>query len=108
MTMSKKERENRIIAFGEFSDHCHAICGPAIVAREGDNVFITVKEDAEADVEIKHLLESAWRQGKEVEIYAKEEGRDGHESITMEPGTYEYVPQVEKDPYRDVIHRVLD
>lgn len=60
--MNLQERKARIIAMGEFSDHCHVIIGDAQVDTKGDNTFITV---GDGGASIKHLLESAWLAGNE-------------------------------------------
>ncbi len=103
-----KERQLRMIARGEFSDHCHVICGDQAVVEEKDgNVFVTVPEDA--DVQIRHLLESAWiGNGKEISVLEHTNYKDGHGDIKLEPGKYKYVAQVEKGLLDDAVRRVVD
>lgn len=60
--MTQQQRKNRIIARGEFSDHCHVIVGDAEVETKGGNTFITIGDNGAA---IKHLLETAWMAGEE-------------------------------------------
>jgi hypothetical protein len=51
---------------------------------------------------IKHLLEEAFtKEGKEV-------WTGEHADIKLQPGLYKYVPQVEFDPYQEVIRQVQD
>jgi len=60
--MTKQERKNRIIARGEFSDHAHVIIGDAQIETKGSNTYVTI---GDGGASIKHLLESAWLEGKE-------------------------------------------
>ena len=61
--MTFKERKNRIIARGEHSNHSHVIVGDAEVETRGGNIYITI---GDGGASIKHLLETAWLDGKEV------------------------------------------
>lgn len=97
--MKTEERLKRIIARGESGNHCHVITGDVVIEEKNGKTFITVGEDSNAV--LKHLLEKEWTQGKEV--WTQE-----HEDIKLEPGRYEYVAQVEFDPYQDVIRQVRD
>jgi hypothetical protein len=60
--MNFQERKKRIIARGEFSDHAHVIVGDANVETKGGEVYVTI---GDGGASIKHLLESAWMDGKE-------------------------------------------
>lgn len=60
--MTKQERQNRIIARGEHSNHSHVIVGDAIVETKGGNTYITI---GDGGASIKHLLETAWLDGTE-------------------------------------------
>lgn len=60
--MNITERKKRIIARGEFSDHAHVITGDAEIETIGKETFITVGDNGAA---IKHLIETAWLEGKE-------------------------------------------
>lgn len=84
--MNKQEREKRIIARGEFSNHCHVITGDVKFNEKGQ---IVVGENSNAV--LKHLLEKDWMEG--VETWTGE-----HKDITVEKGIYEYVPQQVFDP----------
>ena len=96
--MKKEERKSRILARGESQDHCHVIVGDAEVSNANNEILIDVYGDAT----IKHLIESVWvEQG--VEKWTKE-----HADITLERGKYKYIPQIEYDPYEDIIRNVLD
>jgi hypothetical protein len=96
--MKKEERKNRIIARGEVTDHAHIIIGEAKVRRQNDNIVIDVFGSAK----IKHLVESNWI-NEGIEVWTGE-----HTDIELKPGKYEYIPQVEYDPYEDAIRRVQD
>lgn len=93
-----KDRENRIIARGEITNHCHAVIGDAKVTRNGDEVLVEVFGEAA----IKHILETPWV-SEGTEVWTKE-----HTDIELAPGTYKYVPQIEYDPYEKQIRRVHD
>lgn len=101
--MNKKERENRIIARGEFSNHSHVVVGDATVERnEQGEILIHVGNEGAV---IKHILESNWMNGEEV--WTKE-----HTDIPLAPTEagkpYKYVPQKEYNPFEKVINRVKD
>jgi hypothetical protein len=96
--MKKEERENRIVARGEISDHCHCVIGDAKVTHNGDQTVVEVFGKAS----IKHILESNWV-NEGTEVWTKE-----HTDIELSPGKYEYVPQIEYDPYEDEIRKVRD
>lgn len=90
--------KHNIIARGEVSGHSHIAVGDVDVYEQDGEIYLDVKGDAA----IKHLLEEAFtKSGKEV--WTKE-----HLDIKLDPGVYKYVPQVEFDPYEDVIRRVAD
>ena len=94
----KKTRKNRIIARGELSDHAHVVVGEATVTHNEEEILVEVHGKAA----IKHLLETPWvEEGREV-------WTEEHEDIALEKGTYKYIPQVEHDPYEDVIRQVQD
>lgn len=61
--MKNKERKNRILARGEFSDHCHVVTGDAEIIRN-PNGEIIVEVGNEGAV-LKHILESSWDNGRE-------------------------------------------
>jgi hypothetical protein len=99
--MNKTERQNRVIARGEVSGHSHIVVGENVtITREKDRVIIEVGENSNAA--LKHLLEEPFiKEGKEV--WTKE-----HKDIPLAPGKYEYIQQVEFDPYADLILSVQD
>lgn len=98
--MKKEERQNRVIARGEFSNHAHVITGANIkISKRGNETIIEVCEDSNAA--LKHLLEKDWLEGREV--WTKE-----HKDIPLEKGTYRYVQQQEFDPYSSLIRDVRD
>lgn len=97
--MNKKEKLNRVIARGEISNHCHVVTGDADVKHnEAGEILIEVGKEGAV---LKHLLESEWMAGKEV--WTKE-----HTDIHLQEGSYKYVPQIEYDPYNEVIQQVRD
>lgn len=71
--LTQQERKSRIIARGEFSDHAHVIVGDAQVETTGSGTYITIGDNGAS---IKHLIETAWLEGKEV--WTKE-----HEDINL-------------------------
>ncbi len=97
--MKKQERINRIIARGEHSNHSHIITGDAVIERDTQGrVLISVGEEGAV---LKHLLETEWMNGNE-----KWTGE--HTDIPLEKGNYEFIQQVEYDPYQDIIRSVMD
>lgn len=94
--MTNKEKEQRIIARGEFSNHCHVITGD--IEFDEQNRII-VSEDSNAV--LKHILEKEWMDGNE--IWTGE-----HTDIKLSPGIYEYVPQMVFDPLTKRIENAKD
>lgn len=94
--MTKKEREQRILARGEFSDHCHVITGDVEFAADGK---IIVGENSNAV--LKHILESKWSEGKEV-------WTGEHLDIPLQKGVYQKVQQTVFDPLTKRIESARD
>lgn len=94
--MNTTDRKKRIIARGELSDHCHVVTGAIEFDAKGR---LIVGEDSNAA--IKHLIESAWLEGKE-------QWTQEHHDIALPPGTYEYVPQLVFDPLSKRIEAARD
>lgn len=94
--MTTKERKNRIVARGEFSNHCHVITGNVKFDSEGN---IIVGENSEAV--LRHLLEAEWMEGKEV-------WTEEHHDIKLTPGIYKYIPQIVFDPLTKRIESARD
>lgn len=94
--MNSKQREQRILARGEFSNHCHVLTGDVQFTDDGK---IIVGEDSNAV--LKHVLETEWMAGKEV-------WTGEHTDIKLSPGTYEYVPQMVFDPLSKRIEKARD
>lgn len=94
--MNHEERMKRIIARGEFSDHCHVITGEVEFDAMGN---ILVGEDSNAV--LKHLMESEWIKGNEV-------WTGEHHDIKLEPGKYKYVQQQVFDPLTKRIESARD
>ena len=51
--LTKKERENRIVARGEISGHSHIITGDVVIEREKEKTIVHIN----GECAIKHLLE---------------------------------------------------
>jgi hypothetical protein len=97
--MEKQERSNRIIARGEVSGHSHIITGDCTIERTKESVII----HAGKNCAIKHLLEQPFVE-EGLEIWTKE-----HKDIPLKEGeSYEYIQQVEYDPYSQLIQTVKD
>ena len=97
--MKKQERTNRIIARGEVSGHSHIITGECTIERIQEKVII----HAGKNCAIKHLLEIPFVE-EGVEKWTGE-----HKDITLTAGqSYEYIQQVEFDPYSQLIQNVRD
>lgn len=94
--MNIVERKKRIIARGEFSDHCHVITGEVEFNSKGQ---VVVGEDSNAV--LKHLIETDWMEGKET-------WTGEHTDIRLTPGVYEYVPQQVFDPLTKRIKSARD
>ena len=93
-----KKVENNIIARGEVSGHSHIATGDVDVYEVDGEIILDVKGEAA----IKHLLEEAFTKTSK-EVWTGE-----HADIPLKKGTYKYVPQVEFDPYDEVIRSVKD
>jgi hypothetical protein len=94
--MTQQERQKRIIARGEHSNHCHVMTGNVEFDKQGR---LLVGEDSNAV--LKHLLEKEWLEGKEV-------WTGEHKDISLQPGIYEYVPQMVYDPLAKRIEAARD
>ena len=95
----KKERQDRIIARGEVSGHSHIITGECTIERTKESVIIHAGENCA----IKHLLEKQFVE-EGTEVWTKE-----HKDIPLQKGqSYEYIQQVEYDPYSQLIQQVKD
>lgn len=94
--MTQQERIKRIIAKGEFSNHCHVITGDVTFDEKGR---VIVNEDSNAI--LKHLLETDWMEGKET-------WTGEHTDIKLTPGVYEYIPQQVFDPLTKRIEAARD
>jgi len=95
---SAKKVANNIIARGEVSGHSHIAVGDVEVMEQDGEIYLDVKGEAA----IKHLLEEVFvKEGREV-------WTEEHADIKLEPGVYKYVPQVEFDPYEQIIKKVRD
>ena len=112
--MNKQERKSRIIARGEIGGHGHIIVGEAIVRNHNGEILI----DVNGECSIRHLLEKAWLDGQDVwtEEHADisltdlpDQVRQGDVMLEkIAERTYKYIPQIEYDPYQDLIRQVRD
>jgi hypothetical protein len=93
-----KKVGNNIVARGEVSGHSHIAVGDVTVYEVDGEIIL----DVHGEAAIKHLLEDAFT--KE----GREQWTGEHADIKLEKGTYKYIPQVEFDPYDEVIRQVRD
>lgn len=115
--MKKEERITRIIARGEFSDHCHVITGNATVERIGEDTFINVEDSTAV---IRHLLESRFLEGEEIwtQEHAdinlwenKNQKHVRHGDVILEKvseNKYKFIQEIEYDPFDSLIRRITD
>lgn len=94
--MNKQEIAKRILARGQHSNHCHVVIGEVEFDAQGRSV---VGEDS--TVVLRHLLETEWVEGREV-------WTGEHKDISLQPGVYEYVPQMKFDPLTKRIEAARD
>jgi hypothetical protein len=98
--MTRKERELRIIARGETSNHSHVVIGDDVNVITKENK--TIIEVGKSGAVLRHLLEDNWV-NEGVETWTEE-----HTDIKIEKGRYEYIQQVEYDPLAKLIQKVKD
>lgn len=112
--MKKEERENRIIAKGEHSNHCHAVVGNATIERIGGDVFINVEDSTAV---MRHLLETDWMEGGETwtqehaDIQINEADIIRHGDVILKKvgeRRYQYIQEIEFDPFDEIIRSVKD
>lgn len=114
------ELKDRIIARGEFSDHCHVVTGNCTIERKDDAIYINTEDSS---CVMKHLLESKFLQGQEVwtgehndivisdEAIQKSGGLIRHGDVLLKresKNRYKYIPQLEFDPFEETISTVKD
>ena len=96
----KLERQNRVIAKGEHSNHSHVVIGDATIERSSNGeIIINVGNEGAV---LKHILESNYIETGH-EIWTGE-----HFDIPMEKGLYKFIQQQEYNPYNDKIQAVKD
>lgn len=113
--MTKSERKSRVIARGEGSNHSHVICGDAVVRNVNGEILIEIGNEGAV---LRHLLETDWLTGKETwtrehaDIDLSEmPGQIRHGDVMLDKvgeRTYKYIPQMEYDPYDEIIRQVRD
>jgi len=113
--MTKQERESRIIARGESQKHAHVVVGDAIVRNDNGEILIEVGNEGAV---LRHIIETSWMEGQEVHTGEHNDidlsdlpvqVRQGDvllERITKR--TYRYIPQMEYDPYTNIIRQVVE
>lgn len=93
------KREERVIARGEVTGHSHIVTGECTIERTKESVIIHAGENCA----IKHLLETPFVE-EGIETWTKE-----HKDIPLKSGeSYEYIQQIEYDPYNKTIQQVKD
>lgn len=111
--MKKEERQSRIIARGEHSNHCHVVVGNATIERIGEDTFINVEDSTV----MRHLLESDWLDGREtwtqehedIQIDKKPILRHGDVILKkVSKGRYKYIQEIEYNPFDDIIAKIKD
>lgn len=113
--MTQSERKNRIIARGEGSNHSHVVTGDAVIRNENGEILIEVGKEGAV---LRHLIESNWLAGQETFTGEHADidlsglpNQVRHGDVMLEKvkdRTYKYIPQVEYDPYEDVIRQIRD
>ena len=90
-----------MIARGEHTNHSHVVVGDATVTRnDKGEILVAVGEEGAT---LRHILESNFVETGE-EVWTGE-----HKDIELQPNTeYNYVAQVEFDPFEKTIQRVRD
>lgn len=98
--MTKQERQKRVIARGEHSNHSHVVVGDCEITRNAkDEIIINVGDEGAV---LKHILELEYiEMGKE--IWTEE-----HLDIPLTKGTYKYEPQLVYDPLLKRIESARD
>jgi hypothetical protein len=119
-TLTKEEvegRKARVIARGEFSDHCHVIEGNATIVKKGNVTYVNVEDSTAV---MKHLIESEYLKGNDV--WTKEHHdapitddivRHGDVTLVKQTsgpnkGMYQFVVPQERDLFSGVQRRVRD
>ena len=99
--MTKEERMNRVVARGEHSNHSHAVIGEDVTIRreEKGSIFVTVGNSGAV---LRHILEKEYVESGQ-EVWTQE-----HTDIQLPPGEYEFVGQIEYNPYDETVNRVKD
>lgn len=114
--MNLQERKNRIIARGEHSNHSHIVTGEGVeVLQSKERTVIKIPENVNAH--IKHLLETSWISGEEKwtgehqDLKLDNKGDVRHGDVYLKKigeREYEYIQQVEFDPFEKIIRKVVD
>ena len=92
-----KKLSTKIIARGEASNHAHIITGNADLFELNSEIYIQVYSTAI----LKHLVETEFLKGNEISA-------NEHLDIPLTSGIYQYVPQIEYDPYQKLVRKVID
>ena len=102
--IKKEEKESRIVARGEWSDHSHVITGDAEIYEDNGRMFVSVGKNG---AKLQHTLESKLNfdtlsNNEDLEVA-------DHEIIELLPETvFEVVIQNEYNPYSKLFEQVRD
>lgn len=91
---NQQEREKRVLAMGEHSNHCHVIIGGVV-----ENHTIIVDDN---NAVIKHLVMDAWIN------FGRMEWTGEHTDIVLPAGRYKIVHQQVIDPITQQKRRAID
>lgn len=114
---TKEQLLSRIIARGEFSDHCHVITGEDVEVRRNDRGELLI-DIGSSDAVLKHLIESRWMEGeekwteehKDIDLSTRP-GLVRHGDVCLKKvgdNTYQYIPQMVFDPLTKRIESARD
>lgn len=98
---TKSERINRILARGEVSGHCHVIVGDGVTVTRNNRGEIIIEVGNEEAV-LRHILETPWVES------GLQEWTEEHKDIPLKKGRYEFVQQIDFDPYSKMKQAIKD
>lgn len=98
-----KRVDNKPIAYGEHSGHCHVLTGDVEMFEVDGRLIACVGSDG---ARLQHIHESklatkAWERTDEIEIA-------DHKSHLLPPGNYEFFIQNAYNPYLKLMEKVID
>lgn len=92
--MTLEERKKRVLTKGS-GNHAHVLIGNVEFKQD---TFIVEKDN---DCKLVHIDYNSWINSGKI-IQAE------HKEISLAKGEYQYIPQIEYDPYAKVIREVID